>query len=468
MIHSGPTRRQVLTALAAAMAMPRLAVAQETLPDATAGQFLSAEKTQRQLMGPEVAPTDLWHFRTQGKLPVLRAKQGQEFRLRVFNTLEEDLWLHFFGVRGLSDMMTVGVPAGADNNMEVVFTPPDAGTFWFGPLINASRQRDMGLTGLLIVEEAAPPVAFTDIPLIIDDWILDEGGRMDQSFGALDAAIGAGRMGNWFTVNGAYKPRFEVDRSKPTRLRLLNVCNTRSVSLQLKNVDVIIIAEDGQPVAPRAPGLDALTLAPGQRMDMLVANILEQGVVSLDLLEDVVEVAFLIGTGTAGSGVAENFTLPANPLPLPLPSPAPETGEGRSIPLLLAGGEKGGLQSARVGEATLDLRQMLEKGLAWAINGIAGLGGPFLFEAQKGETLVFAIDNKTAFAQPLHIHGHVWQVIEQDGKPVESQGWRDTLVVAGNGSAKVRMVADNPGAWVIQSLIAERCDAGLIGAFKVT
>jgi hypothetical protein len=28
-------------------------------------------------------------------------------------------------------------------------------------------------------------------------------------------------------------------------------------------------------------------------------------------------------------------------------------------------------------------------------------------------------------------------------------------------------VADNSGTWAIQSLMAERCDAGLIGAFTV-
>lgn len=457
-----PNRRHVLATAAIVTAGTRRVQAEEAAVPAAAGQFLSAEKATAFLMGPDVPPTDVWRFRTPEKLPILRAKQGAEFRFRAINTLEHDLWLHLFGVRGPSDMMTVAVPSGTDNSMEIVFTPPDAGTFWFGPLVDASRQRDMGLTGMLIVEEATPAAPFVDIPIIIDDWILDGGGKMDQSFGALDAAIGQGRMGNWFTVNGAYKPRIDVDRSKPTRLRVLNVCNTRTISLQLKNVDVMIVAEDGQPVPPRAPGLEALTLAPGQRMDMVIANILEQGVISLDLQEDVVEVAFLVANGQAGEGLPENFKLPDNPLP-----PVPE-GEPRAVTLELAGGEKGGLQSARVGDATLDLRQLLEKGLAWAVNGVAGLGGPFLFEARQGEALVLTVDNKTGFLQPLHVHGHVWRVIEQDGKPVEDAPWRDTAVVAGNAVVKLLMVAGNPGPWAIQSLIAERSDAGLIGAFKVT
>lgn len=447
--------------MASAVAAPAIVRAEEVLPNLAAGPFLSAEKTARRLMGKDVPPTEIWHFRTQGTQPILRARQGQEFRLRVFDMLADDLWLHFFGVRGPSDMMTFAVPSGPGNPIDIVFTPPDAGTFWFGPLINASRQRDMGLTGMLIVEEAQPVAPFADVPLIIDDWMLDDQGRMDQSFGNLEAAIGPGRMGNWFTVNGTYKPTIAIDRAVPTRLRLLNVCNTRMVSLQLKNIDVVIIAEDGQPVAPRVPGLEPLTLAPGQRMDLLVATVLNQAVISLDLQEDVVEAVIITGQGEAGTALPDGFRLPDNPVPA-----VPE-GTPREIPLVLAGGEKGGLQSARVGEQTLELRQLLEKGLAWAINGVAGLGGPFLFEAKKGESLLLAVENKTAFAQPLHLHGHVWQLTEQDGVPVDGQSWRDTAIVAAGTTAKLLMVADNPGPWAIQSLIAERSDAGLIGAFNV-
>ena len=456
------TRRTVLSAMVAVVAATCVVAAQEQSPAGAAGQFLSAEKSQRFLMGREVSPTDLWTFRTQGKLPVLRARQGQEFRFRVLNELPEEIWLHFFGVRGPADMMSVAVPSGPGGDLEVVFTPPDAGTFWFGPLLNASRLRDMGLTGMLIVEEATAIPGMVDIPLIVDDWMLDDQGRMDQNFGSLDAAIGEGRMGNWFTVNGDYKPRIDIDRGKPARLRVLNVCNTRTVSLQLKNIDVMIIAEDGQPVTPRAPGLEPLTLAPGQRLDLLVVTLLDQAVISLDLLEDVVEAAFLLGQGTAGQGPADNFALPANPLPVAA------SAEPRSVPLLIAGGEKGGLQSARVGEETLDLRKLLEKGLAWAINGVAGLGGPFLFEAQKGETLLLVVENKTSFAQPIHVHGHLWQVVEQGGAALDGQPWRDTAVIPGSSTVKLLLVADNPGPWAIQSLVAERCDAGLIGAFRVT
>jgi FtsP/CotA-like multicopper oxidase with cupredoxin domain len=85
----------------------------------------------------------------------------------------------------------------------------------------------------------------------------------------------------------------------------------------------------------------------------------------------------------------------------------------------------------------------------------------------KGETIVLEINNTTQFDQPLHIHGHVWQMIEQGGAIQEGQPWRDTTVVPQKQVQKLAFVADNPGIWVLQSLVAERVDSGLIASFAI-
>ena len=157
-----------------------------------------------------------------------------------------------------------------------------------------------------------------------------------------------------------------------------------------------------------------------------------------------------------------DFSLPANPLPIVDISLVP-----RVVALTLEGGIKGGMVSARVGTESLDMRTMLERGLAWAMNGVAGPSGVALFEAQKGEALILEIDNKTKFEQPLHIHGHVWHQLALNGLVVDGQSWRDTGMVPALSKARFLFVADNPGAWAIHSLIAERADAGLFGGFTV-
>jgi FtsP/CotA-like multicopper oxidase with cupredoxin domain len=453
------TRRDLIFSLAASVVGSRLVFAQ----DGDGLVVLTAEKAEMQLLSMGGGKTPVWRFAKDQPFTVLHAKQGQEFKGRIVNHLDEEIWLHWFGVRGKSDVMTLNVLPGDANALEFSFTPPDAGTFWFGPLTNASRQRDMGLYGMLIVEESTP-TGFTDVPLILDDWKIDDDGKPEGTFGDLEAAIGEGRMGNWFTVNGAFKSRIKIDRAKPARVRILNAANVRQMNVLFKGADLYVIALDGQPIPLKALGQEALKLAPGQRVDLLLTDMKSQITIALDLFEDVVEVGYLdpIGADVLHE-LADNFVLPANPI-----ASVGDITTARQIVITIAGGAKGGLKSAKVGDQELDLRAMLSKGLAWAFNGIAGEGGPPLFEAKKGETLVLVIDNSTAFPQPIHIHGHVWQLIEADGLSVENQPWRDTAVVPGLSKIKLAMVADNVGVWALQSLVAERVDSGLLGSFTVT
>ena len=137
---------------------------------------------------------------------VIRARQGRELKLRFINDLPQEIWLHFFGVRGPSELMTLNVPPGADNAVDCVFTPPDAGTFWIGPMADASQARDMGLYAVLVVEEAVPPGDLAELVLVLDDWKLGDDGAIEGDFGDTEAMVGEGRLGNWFTINSHYPP----------------------------------------------------------------------------------------------------------------------------------------------------------------------------------------------------------------------------------------------------------------------
>jgi FtsP/CotA-like multicopper oxidase with cupredoxin domain len=449
------SRRRLIATSLAVMASPRFGVSQDVVPQ------LIAEKAEMQLVQTG-AKTKVWRFQKDEPIAVLRATQGQPFKIQLVNKLEQELSLHWFGVRGPSAMMTVFAPAGDPTPVDIEFTPPDAGTFWFGPLTHASEQRDRGLYGMLIVEEATA-LDFNDVPLIFDDWKIDDQSVMAGGFNSLQDAIGEGRMGNWFTLNGSFKSHLEINRGNVTRLRLLNAANVRSMNVMFKDADLFVMALDGQPVPLKPLGQEAFKLEPGQRADLLLADFKTEIAVSLDLLEDVAEIGFLNPVGDkAAPELPDNFALPANPL-----SPLGDLAQAKAFTITIAGGAKGGLKSAKVGDQDLDTRQLLEKGLAWAFNGIAGPGGPSLFSVTKGDTVILTIDNTTSFPQPLHIHGHVWQLIESEGQALEAQSFRDTAVVPGLSKIKLALVADNVGLWVLQSLLAERVDSGLLGAFTV-
>lgn len=454
------SRRGFVGALGLAAMYPRLVVG-ETGADGF--QILRAQKYVAELLENPEIKTLLWRFSIEERTTVLRAKQGSELKVRIINDLDREIWFHWFGVRGPADMMTLNIQPGEANAVDCVFTPPDAGTFWFGPLTDASRQRDMGLYGLLIVEEKQAVSALVDIPLIIDDWKIADDGKIDAGFGDLQAAVNTGRLGNWFTVNGGYLPRIKLSANKPCRLRILNAANSRAMGLQFKGADPLVVALDGQPIAPRQGGMLGLMLQPGQRMDLVLDAGDENVAIALDVSGDIVEVCYLEREGGAGDAtLPDNFALPINPITVNV-----DAVKARTIPVAIAGGAKGGLKSATFKNEVLDLRGLLERGMAWAINGVAGPGGEVIGKFVKGENIILDIDNATQFDQPLHIHGHVWQVIEQGGAVQEGQPWRDTTLVPRMQRQKLAFVADNPGIWVLQSLVAERVDSGLIASFAV-
>ncbi len=453
--------RRVFVAGSLALAsVPHLAFAQSADGTIT----LTAEKSEATLLNGTGGKSPVWRFLKDQPMAVVEARQGQELKGRLINLLDDEIWLQFYGVRGAAEAMTLNVLPGLANAVDFAFTPPDAGTFWFGPMTKASAQRGMGLYGMLVVKESSNPPDFNELPLIIADWALDDSGKPTGKFDDLDDAIADGRLGNWYTVNGTFRPHIKADRSKPQRLRLLNACNARVLDMVFGGAEIFVIAEDGQPVPIHVLSDDRIKLAPGQRIDLLIEKLPDQISIGLRLAEDSIVLAVIepIGTDTAAS-VPDNFALPKNPVSEP-----GDRSTAREITITIAGGTKGGLKSAKVGDEELELRQLLEKGLAWAFNGYAGASGPPLFDAKKGETLVLAFDNITAFPQPLHIHGHVWKLIETDGALRDAEPWRDTIVVPALAKAKMLLVADNPGAWVLQSLIAERVDSGLLAAFTVT
>lgn len=390
--------------------------------------------------------------------PVLRARQDEELKLRFLNELDRPVALHWYGIRGPSAMMSISVAPGADNAFDCVFTPPDAGTFWLSPVADVSRQREMGLYAMVVVEEKEPSAKIADMALVFDDWRLTDDGQIEaETFGNLEDAIAQGRLGNWFTVNGSYRPKIDMPAGL-VRLRVLNAANVRTMSVVVKGADPLVIAEDGQPVPPRQLGASGLVLAPGQRSDLLVEEGEESITLAVNLFEDIIEAAYLERKGpTAKTELPDNFALPPNPISARLDLAAAKT-----VPFLLEGGEKGGMTGAVLDGEKLDLRALLERGMAWAVNGTAGLGAEPWATFALGETVILAVDNRTKFDQALHIHGHVWQVIDEQPQP-----FRDTIVIPAEKQVKVGFVADNPGKWGIQSTIAERVDSGLITSFEV-
>ncbi|MFN3672661.1 MAG: multicopper oxidase family protein [Bosea sp. (in: a-proteobacteria)] len=461
--HPRPTRR---TLLRAAAALPALtgsfqAVAQ---PEPAVRTFV-ATQGKAQLRPPPAGQTELWTLDGATPGPTLRIKQGETLRLKLDNRTSAPLSLHWYGVRGASDMDGVGgfsQPAIAPGaSFEYRLTPPDSGAYLYRALVigGASEPAGRGLSGLLIVEEPQALAVAHDLPILVSDWLLDERQGL-LPFARGPEAAAAGRLGSWLTVNGASPPyRMAVAPGSRIRLRFANACNARLTRLRFDGVKAVVVAVDGQPTDTFEPVRAQLPFAPGTRYDLVVDMPEEPGATAtvMALIGAGVPLVRLVAEGPRQAAASSPAALKPNPA---LPA-AVRLQDARRAELVIEGG-------ARITpDSRLDLTGVdLDK--PWRLNGGTGSAeAKPLFSVRRGTPIVLAIDNRTAFIQPLHVHGHCFRLLH----PLDD-GWEpyflDTVQIPEGKKLHIAFIADNPGRWLISSTVLDRFDAGLWSWFEVT
>ena len=106
--------------------------------------------------------------------PLIRLKEGQDVRLKVVNTLDEDTSIHWHGLLvpytmdGVPGISFPGIPPG--ETFTYAFTVRQAGTYWYHG--HSNMQEAMGLFGPLVVDPAGEEPAPYDreYVLMLSDW----------------------------------------------------------------------------------------------------------------------------------------------------------------------------------------------------------------------------------------------------------------------------------------------------------
>lgn len=408
--------------------------------------------------------TELWTYNGINPGTEIRLKRHQEVKVRLINGLDEPTMIHWHGIRidnAMDGSPLVQNPVQPTESFDYEFAVSDAGTYWYHPHLDSSRQVEHGLYGALIVEEETPPADTEDMVLVLDDWLINDDGTLNTAaFGDIRIAAHGGRLGNWFTVNGQSRPKMEAPAARRLRLRLINCANARVMNIQMKGAEPVIIALDGQPLAtPRDVGAEPLQIGPGGRADVIIRRSSEPIVIAnVNAANEPLEVAYINRTGEDG----EPDTGPVDPLPS---NGLPETIDITGIvarELVMEGGVHGGMERARLRGREMDMRELVQNGMAWAFNGVAGMTEVPFFTAKEGETVVMDLVNKSAWPHAMHLHGHHMKLLEVDGKPALHQDWHDTLMLAANSKARVAFIADNPGKWMLHCHMLEHQAAGMM------
>jgi len=353
--------------------------------------------------------------------PLLHARQGREIEIRVHNELDEGISLHWHGVRlpnAMDGTALTQSPIEPGRYFDYVFTPPDAGTFFYRATASDSLLRARGLHGMFLVEAGAETSAF-DVPLILDD----------------------GELGT--LVNGERRPSIAVPASRPLRLRLLNSSALLAMPLVLKADSAQILAYDGKPVEPLHLSAGSFELWPGQRLDIAVPPSAEP----VELL---------------GMGAGEGDKL------------AVIDRHGSFLPVMMGAGalkpnplpDYFNFAASHQQSLTIERGQGTQR--AWLVNGRRGLSSDPIFSVPRDSTVILTVDNISRSPHVLHIHGHAARLTELAGRPVLAPVWRDSFLVRPLEPAKILFIADNPGKWLIASTLPRIFDEGLKAWFEVT
>jgi FtsP/CotA-like multicopper oxidase with cupredoxin domain len=426
------------------------------------------------LVGSAYPETAVWAYNGTVPGPEIRLRQGERLEVVVNNRLEEETTVHWHGLRvpnamdGVPHLTQKPIAPGAA--FVYAFDLRDAGTYWYHPHQRSFEQVGRGLYGPLIVEERDPIWVDRDVTWMLDDWRLLPDAQISGGFGGFMDASHNGRVGNTVTVNGQVPEIFPVRAGERLRLRLINAANARIFGLEFHGHRPRLIALDGQPVEPHEPEGGRVVLGPAMRADLVLDMSGRPGehFTVVDTFYEGLEYRLLdLAYGDAPPLREQSLDAPIRLAANAMPEPDLATAERHEV--TFGGGMMGGMTMATMDGQQVDMRAMMQGGMAWAINGVVATGHVMepLLTLRRGRSYVLAMHNHTAWHHPMHLHGHVFRVTARDGQPTRYREWQDTVLMAPHEQVEIAFVADNPGAWMFHCHILEHQAAGMAAVIRV-
>ena len=388
---------------------------------------LTAAAGELRLAGPDGPVTPFIGYDGRLPGPVLRARRGETLKVDFSNGLGEPTQLYWQGLRRGGSDPSPGPLQPAATARHVV-TPRDAGTYLYRPrLAGGEHQLRRGLAGLLIVDDARPPVHDREVTML-----LSEAGPPDTPPVIL--------------VDGRPDLVLQARTNERLWLRLANGTAHRILQMTVPDQALTLVALDGQPCEPFRLDGGRLLLAPGQRAEIMwdVA-----GPAGTDVPVTVVNFA-----GTTLSGRLSVVGAPLREVPLGPPAPLPAN------PLPQA----------------MDFRRAMRLDLAVS-TGTAGavtFGGRSdrsppqepPIRIRRGAVVMAALRNDTAQFQAIHVEGHPARLL--DGL---DDGWKpfflDTVLLAPATTARIAFVAETSGRFLMTAQAINDPRGPLVTALEV-
>jgi FtsP/CotA-like multicopper oxidase with cupredoxin domain len=410
--------------------------------------------------------------------PLLRTREGQHITVEVVNDTDVPEYVHWHGlfvppeVDGAEEEGTPPVPAHGRRRYQFVATP--AGSRWYhshtAAMMDLHRGSYTGQFGFFMIDSANDPGHYDQEAFLAlreweyflstmdqDEMAADPHDPMPERPATLDLRTnGLEVSAPLYSINdkmlGAGEP-LRVQPGQRVLMHLLNASASQIHRLALPGHKFLVIALDGNPVPTPQP-VDVIEIAPGERVDAIV----EMNNPGVWILGEIRDAARQSGMGMvveyANQQQRARWTPPLNTRwdytifgatgsGATAPHPAPD----QTIDMVF---EKvpGGLNGIN----------------HWLVNGKEyPHEREFLFRQGRRYRLVF--HNRSDDSHPLHIHRHLFELVELNGKPTAGIK-KDTVIVPAFGRATVDLVADQPGLTLFHCHIQQHMDFGFMALIR--
>jgi FtsP/CotA-like multicopper oxidase with cupredoxin domain len=406
--------------------------------------------------------------------PVLRMRAGKPVSVEVINDTDTPELVHWHGmlipaeVDGTEEEGSPLVPAHGRSRFQ--FTPGPAGSRWYHS--HAMAMDDLhkgaytGQFGFVYVDGGSDPGHYDqELFLALRDWEPFFTGSMDdddddthngpllEKPATLNSDPDGLEVGSMtYSINdkalGSGEP-IRVREGQRLLIHFLNASAIENRRIAFSGHRMKVIALDGNPV-PTPKTLDSIFLGAGERVDAMV-EMNNPGVWILGSTEKMIR--------EPGLGVVVEY---AGQHRQPQWIDPPRTPWDYTI----FGAPSSSSPSP---QETIELIFTKIPGGAGKFNLWLVNGKPYPHERefvlQQGTRYRLVMRNRTDDAHPMHLHRHLWELAEINGKTTAGI-LKDTVVVPYYGRAIVNFTADQPGLSLFHCHIQQHMDYGFKALFR--
>ncbi len=369
--------------------------------------------------------------------------EGDIFDIELTNKLKAPSLVHWHGFiepwrqDGVPNLSSPPIPPGGSRRF--TFPAKPAGTRWMHSHFGLQEQNLLSAP-FIVREKSAIAAGLQEVVVMLDDfsWKTPEEifrGLRNMKMSAttkdttpdLNDVDYDAVLANERTLDDPEVVR--TDGGATVRLRLINSSASTNYTVDLGATGGTLITVDGEPVAPVMGSRFPIAVA--QRLDILVTMPRSGAVPVLANVEGRFLRAGII-LATKGAAIRK------------IPLKAPTLGPQVTLALEKTLRAKAPLAPRKPDRKfQVELRGTMER-YVWNMAADDLPGMPI--SADKGQRVEVEMVNTTKMAHPMHLHGHVFQVVAIDGKRF-SGAVRDSVLVGPKERVTFAFDAGNPGLW---------------------